>query len=186
MIVVGLTGSIGMGKSSTAEMFRRLGAPVHDSDAVVHALYAGRAAPLIEAAFPGTVREGVVDRAALRQALKPLLDEHPERIDIVLCGDEAFRRRAGQAAAYGLSDVIRSEGYRNLQNSEAAKNWEDAKTLEIQNRMRWTETYFEMRKTQPDVARIGRLMRRYVYAVGFQGLLQVAIIVVMARFVTGL
>jgi hypothetical protein len=46
--------------------------------------------------------------------------------------------------------------------------------------------YFEMRKPRPDGARIARLMRRYVYAVGFQGLLQVAIIVVMARFVTGL
>jgi hypothetical protein len=54
---------------------------------------------------------------------------------------------AQQGAAMGMADVIRSEGYRNLQNSEAAKNWEDAKTLEIQNRMRWTETYFEMRKT---------------------------------------
>ena len=45
---------------------------------------------------------------------------------------------AGQAAAYGLSDVIRSEGYANLQNSEAAKNWEDAKTKEIDNRQKWT------------------------------------------------
>jgi hypothetical protein len=46
--------------------------------------------------------------------------------------------------------------------------------------------YFELRKAVPDGARIGRLMRRYVYAVGFQGVMQVAIIVVMARFVTGL
>ena len=54
---------------------------------------------------------------------------------------------AQQGADMGMAEVIRSEGYRNLQNSEAAKNWEEAKTLEIQNRMRWTETYFEMRKT---------------------------------------
>ncbi|WGJ13453.1 dephospho-CoA kinase [Methylocapsa sp. D3K7] len=65
MFVLGLTGSIGMGKSSTAAMFREEGIPVHDSDAVVHALYKGGAAPLIEAAFPGTVREGVVDRGLL-------------------------------------------------------------------------------------------------------------------------
>jgi len=65
MIRLGLTGSIGMGKSTTARMFADEGVPVHDSDAAVHALYAGRAAPLIEAAFPGTVREGVVDRALL-------------------------------------------------------------------------------------------------------------------------
>lgn len=65
MIRLGLTGSIGMGKSTTARMFAEAGVPVHDSDAAVHALYAGRAAPLIEAAFPGTVRDGVVDRALL-------------------------------------------------------------------------------------------------------------------------
>ncbi|TYC54023.1 dephospho-CoA kinase [Rhodobacterales bacterium] len=65
MIRLGLTGSIGMGKSTTAKMFAEHGVPVHDADAVVHALYAGRAAPLIEAAFPGTVRDGQVDRTLL-------------------------------------------------------------------------------------------------------------------------
>jgi len=65
MFVLGLTGSIGMGKSSTAAMFREEGIEVHDSDAVVHALYKGGVAALIEAAFPGTVREGVVDRGLL-------------------------------------------------------------------------------------------------------------------------
>jgi len=63
--VLGLTGSIGMGKSATANLFRRLGVPVHDADAAVHALYRGRAAPLIEAAFPGTVKDGEVDRRKL-------------------------------------------------------------------------------------------------------------------------
>ncbi|WP_206455872.1 dephospho-CoA kinase [Aurantimonas marina] len=65
MIVLGLTGSIGMGKSTAAAMFADEGVPVHDADAAVHRLYAGRAAPLIEAAFPGTVSDGIVDRAAL-------------------------------------------------------------------------------------------------------------------------
>ncbi|MBL8581552.1 MAG: dephospho-CoA kinase [Rhizobiaceae bacterium] len=65
MIILGLTGSIGMGKSTTAAMFREQGVPVHDSDEAVHRLYAGAAAPLIEAAFPGTVVNGVVDRARL-------------------------------------------------------------------------------------------------------------------------
>src|SRR3712207_2415482 len=63
--VLGLTGSIGMGKSATAGIFRALGVPVHDSDAAVHALYRGAAAPLIAREFPGTVTDGVVDRAAL-------------------------------------------------------------------------------------------------------------------------
>ncbi|RUU71184.1 dephospho-CoA kinase [Mesorhizobium sp. M2C.T.Ca.TU.009.01.2.1] len=65
MIVLGLTGSIGMGKSATAKMFAEAGVPVHDSDETVHRLYSGKAAPLVEAAFPGTTQAGVVDRVKL-------------------------------------------------------------------------------------------------------------------------
>lgn len=65
MILVGLTGSIGMGKSTAAQAFAALGLPVHSADEAVHRLYAGRAAPLVEALFPGTVAQGVVDRPAL-------------------------------------------------------------------------------------------------------------------------
>ncbi|MFD1332322.1 dephospho-CoA kinase [Methylopila musalis] len=65
MIVVGLTGSIGMGKSTTARLFADEGVPVHDADATVHRLYAGEAAPVIEAAFPGVVKDGAVDRKEL-------------------------------------------------------------------------------------------------------------------------
>jgi dephospho-CoA kinase len=65
MIRLGLTGSIGMGKSTTADLFRAAGVPVHDADATVHALYRGPAVAPIEAAFPGTTGDGMVDRAAL-------------------------------------------------------------------------------------------------------------------------
>jgi len=67
MIVLGLTGSVGMGKSTAAAMLRRLGVPVHDADRVVHRLMAkgGAAVPAIARAFPGAVRDGAVDRAAL-------------------------------------------------------------------------------------------------------------------------
>jgi len=60
-----LTGSLSMGKSRTASFFAEQGVPVYDSDAAVHALYAGQAAPLIESAFPGTTSKGQVDRAKL-------------------------------------------------------------------------------------------------------------------------
>jgi len=69
VITVGLTGSIGMGKSTAARMFADEGIPVIGADAIVHALYAGRAAPLVERAFPGTVKNGVVDRATLSAAV---------------------------------------------------------------------------------------------------------------------
>jgi len=79
MIILGLTGSIGMGKSTTAAMFADLGIPVHDADASVHALYSGKAVPVIETIFPGTTEDGAVDRKKLgervlgdQQAMKKL------------------------------------------------------------------------------------------------------------------
>jgi dephospho-CoA kinase len=65
MIILGLTGSIGMGKSTTAKLFEEAGIPVYDADASVHRLYEGEAAPAIEAAFPGTTVDGKVDRNRL-------------------------------------------------------------------------------------------------------------------------
>jgi dephospho-CoA kinase len=67
MIILGLTGSIGMGKSTVAAMFAEEGAPCFDSDAAVHALYAqdGAAVAPVEAAFPGVTKDGAIDRVAL-------------------------------------------------------------------------------------------------------------------------
>jgi dephospho-CoA kinase len=65
MFVIGLTGSVGMGKSTTARFFAEEGVPVHDADAVVHRLYEGEAVADIEAAFPGTTASGKVDREKL-------------------------------------------------------------------------------------------------------------------------
>ena len=90
MLIIGLTGSIGMGKSTTLQMFADEGVPVYDADAAVHAVYSGSAVPVVEAAFPGTTADGKVDRQKLSQrvlgnpeALKqleklvhPLLAEH--------------------------------------------------------------------------------------------------------------
>ena len=72
MLVIGLTGSIGMGKSTTARLFSQAGVPVYDADLAVHRLYAGEAVPLIEAAFPGVTTVDGVNRAKL--ALRLLND----------------------------------------------------------------------------------------------------------------
>lgn len=101
MIRIGLTGSIGMGKSTTARMFAAEGVPVHDADAAVHALYRGRAAPLIEAAFPGTVVGGKVDRALLSPHVlnRPEAMKRLEQIvhPLVREEEEAFLERARAA-----------------------------------------------------------------------------------------
>jgi dephospho-CoA kinase len=107
--VLGLTGSIGMGKSATADLFRRLGVPVHDADATVHKLYRGRAVPLIEKAFPGTVIEGAVDRAKLGAAV---LDD-PERLKkleaivhpLVREEEEKFLKKVSALAPVAVLDI---------------------------------------------------------------------------------
>lgn len=103
MIVLGLTGSIGMGKSTIARMFRESGVPVHDSDETVHRLYAGKAAPLIEERFPGVVHDGVVDREKLARAVlgQPEALKDLERIvhPLVRADADAFLERHRQAGA---------------------------------------------------------------------------------------
>ncbi|MBN8910747.1 MAG: dephospho-CoA kinase, partial [Rhizobiales bacterium] len=83
MLIVGLTGSIGMGKSTVAAMLRARGIPVFDADAAVHKLYAGEAVPHIEAAFPGTTVNGAVDRPKLAAALAKDADRFRELEKIV-------------------------------------------------------------------------------------------------------
>lgn len=110
MFVLGLTGSIGMGKSVTAKMFAEEGVPVHDADAVVHALYESEATPLIEAAFPGTTAGGRVDRnelgkrvigdaaaiARLEQIVHPL---------VVAARDKFLAEAERNGAAVALLDI---------------------------------------------------------------------------------
>jgi dephospho-CoA kinase len=105
MRIVGLTGGMGMGKSTAAAAFRRAHIPVFDADAAVHRMQAkgGRAVSAIGAAFPGTVREGAVDRAALREAV--LNDRNAlSRLETILhpmveAEERAFVGRARRAGA---------------------------------------------------------------------------------------
>ncbi|QND51209.1 dephospho-CoA kinase [Phyllobacterium sp. 628] len=103
MIVLGLTGSIGMGKSTAAQMFMDAGIPVYSADETVHRLYAGKAAPLIEKAFPGTTNNGVVDRVKLSKAVvgNPEALKELETIvhPLVRSEENAFRDQANSQGA---------------------------------------------------------------------------------------
>jgi len=110
MFVLGLTGSLGMGKSTTAKFFAEEGVPVHDSDAVVHRLYDGEAVPAIEAAFPGTTANGKVDRDKLAAHLIKVPNDfkrlealvHP----LVRAAEETFLAAAEKAgAAIAVLDI---------------------------------------------------------------------------------
>jgi dephospho-CoA kinase len=110
--LVGLTGSIGMGKTETARMFAKLGIPVYDSDAAVHALYdaGGAAVPLIESAFPGSVKNGRVDRARLMEQLNAdkAAFKKLEAIVHPLVGEDQrgfLERAAGQGAEMVVLDI---------------------------------------------------------------------------------
>jgi dephospho-CoA kinase len=101
MLVIGLTGSIGMGKTTVAAHVASRGVPVLDSDGIVHALYAGEAVPHIEAAFPGTTADGAVDRAKLSAAL--------------LASDDGFKRLESL-----VHPLVRQAQWRFLREQEAA------------------------------------------------------------------
>jgi dephospho-CoA kinase len=107
MFILGLTGSLGMGKSTTAGFFAEAGVPVHDADAVVHRLYEGEAVAAIEAAFPGTAVAGKVDRARLaaRVVDNPAALRQLEAIvhPLVSAAKERF---LGEARALGAKVVV--------------------------------------------------------------------------------
>jgi dephospho-CoA kinase len=107
MLVLGLTGSIGMGKSATARFFAEAGVPVHDADATVHRLYDAEAVGPIEAAFPGTTESGRVDRGRLAQRV---LNDPPaiKRLEAIVhpLVREASTRFLAAAAAQGARIVV--------------------------------------------------------------------------------
>jgi len=107
MFVLGLTGSIGMGKSTTAQLFADEGVPVYDADAAVHRLYEGVAVPPIEQAFPGVAKDGRIDREALSRRVSgdPTALERLEAIVHPLVR-EAERQFLSEARARGEKIVL--------------------------------------------------------------------------------
>ena len=112
MLILGLTGSIGMGKSTTAKLFAEAGVPVYDADATVHELYEGEAVPAIEAAFPGTTADGKVDRAKLSarvvhdpaamRRLEQIVHPHARCVPPEILRRCGGRRRAGRGRRCAL------------------------------------------------------------------------------------
>lgn len=153
MIVVGLTGGIGMGKSTAAAAFRRARLPVFDADAAVHRLQApgGAALPAIGQAFPGVVRDGVLDRAALREAvfrdrqalhrLEGIL--HP----LVRAAERRFiaaaRRSRAPAAILDIPLLFESAGARELDLTVVVSAPRDVQIQRVRKRGRMTTGQIE-------------------------------------------
>lgn len=107
MIIIGVTGSIGMGKSTTARLFAGHGAVLHDADAVVHSLYRGAAVPAIAARFPDAIQDGMVDRTRLAAILAADPDVLPELEAIVHPMVQAVEaERKAEARSAGRSMFI--------------------------------------------------------------------------------
>ena len=109
MIVLGLTGSIGMGKSTTAKMFADAGIPVHDADKAVHHLYQGAAVETVGRAFPDSVRNGRVDRSVLARLVvgKPEAMRKLERLvhPMVRQSEQEFIRSVAESNRFVLLDI---------------------------------------------------------------------------------
>ncbi|MCQ0987016.1 dephospho-CoA kinase [Jiella marina] len=166
MIIVGLTGSIGMGKSTTAELFSEAGLPVHSADAAVHRLYAGAAAPQIEAAFPGTVIDGVVDRDRLgrqvlvdREALKRLeAIVHPLVGEVELAFVEEARAAGAPAAILDIPLLFETGADRRCDRIVVVSAPEDVQRRRVLARPGMSEEKFRqiLEKQVPDAEKRAR------------------------------
>lgn len=166
MIILGLTGSIGMGKTTAANMFADNGVPVCSADDAVHQLYSGRAAPLIEAAFPGTVVDGTVDRTKLSSAVlgKPEALKKLESIIHPLVHEEeaAFLARArADGADIALIDIpllFETGGQSRVDKVAVVSAPADIQRERVLSRAGMTEAKFEaiLARQMPDAEKRAR------------------------------
>jgi dephospho-CoA kinase len=162
MIILGLTGGIGMGKSTAAAAFRRARIPVFDADATVHRLQAkgGRAIHAIAAAFPGTVRDGEVDRAALRQAVlgRPEALRRLEAILHPLVEQEErefvarARRRGSRVAVLDIPLLLETGGDRRVDRIVVVSAPRNVQRHRIRKRRRMSNADIEaiLQRQMPD------------------------------------
>ena len=166
MFILGLTGSVGMGKSATAKMFADEGVPVHDADAAVHALYEGEAVPAIEAAFPGTTANGKVDRGKLGERVIGHPDEikRLERIVHPLVRREAERfiemakHSGAQVAVLDIPLLFETKGYERCDAVVVVSAPADVQRERVLRRPGMTDAKFEaiLAKQVPDADKRGR------------------------------
>lgn len=160
MFVLGLTGSIGMGKSTTAKFFAEAGVPVHDADATVHRLYAGEAVAPLEAAFPGVTDGGKVDREKLaaRIAADPAALKRLEGIvhPLVRAAEQDFLAKAEAAGApVAVLDIpllYETGGETRCDAVVVVSAPEDVQRMRVFERPGMTETKFQalLARQMPD------------------------------------
>ena len=166
MFVLGLTGSVGMGKSATAKLFAEEGVPVHDADAAAHRLYEGDATPRIEAAFPGTTAGNKVDRDKLAQrvlgdsaAIKKLEEiVHP----LVRSAEERFlseaERKGATVAVLDIPLLFETGGDKRCDAVVVVSAPADAQRARVLERPAMTEQKFAaiLAKQMPDADKRAR------------------------------
>jgi dephospho-CoA kinase len=168
MIVIGLTGSIGMGKSTVTQMFAEEGAPGFDSDAAVHALYApgGAAVVPVEAAFPGVTKDGAIDRAALSARVVGDIDAIKRLEDIVhplvrQAQIEFLQRQRDAGARVVVLDIpllFEGGGARLVEKTVVVSAPADVQRARVLSRPGMTEEKFEaiLARQMPDAEKRAR------------------------------
>jgi dephospho-CoA kinase len=193
MKVIGLTGGIGMGKSTAAAAFRRAGIPVFDADLAVHALQApgGRALAAINAAFPGTVENGILNRMALRAAVlgNPEALKRLERImhPLVRRMEQAFlahaRRKRARAAVLDIPLLLETGGQSRVDLVVVVSAPRAVQIQRVRSRGRMTTAQIEavIARQMPDLEK-----RRHADVVVFTGLSRFHALRTLRRFIQGL
>ena len=162
MKIIGLTGSIGMGKTTTARMFSNQGCPVFDADAAVHKLYArgGRAVPLLRAVFPDVIKDGAVNRKRLGDHMRAdklnlkVLESfiHPWVRDLRAKFLEEAKASGTKAVVFDIPLLFETGGEKSVDTVVVVTASKKVQRQRVMARQGMTEALFEMilSKQMPD------------------------------------